>query len=114
MGKLSTHVLDTTLGKPAANLTVYLYKKENETYALLKEVMTNSDGRCDEPLLTGDSLEIGGYELVFDVLNYFKSKNIDSPFLQDVVIRFHVSNVDDNYHVPLLITPYSYSTYKGS
>lgn len=114
MGKLSTHVLDTSLGKPAANLVIRLYKKEAQQYILLKEVMTNNDGRCDEALLENETLIEGGYELEFDVQTYFNSKGVSSSFLQDVVIRFYVSDSAENYHVPLLITPFSYSTYRGS
>ena len=114
MGKLSTHVLDTTLGKPASDLNITLYKKVNEIFELVKTIKTNSDGRCDEPLLEGVTLEEGGYELVFDVDSYFQRQKIKSPFLKDVVIRFYVEDKDENYHVPLLITPFSYSTYRGS
>jgi len=114
MGKLSTHVLDTTLGKPASDLSISLFKKVNEVFELVKNVKTNNDGRCDEPLLEGLSLEEGAYELVFDVDSYFKRQEIKSPFLKDVVIRFYIENKNENYHVPLLITPYSYSTYRGS
>jgi len=116
MGRLSTHVLDTTSGKPASNLKISLYKKnDNENkYAFVKTLTTNKDGRCDESLLEKESLLVGGYELVFDVKNYFATKDIKSTFLQDVVIRFYVEDASENYHVPLLITPYSYSTYRGS
>jgi len=114
MGKLSTHVLDTTLGKPASNLEVSLYKKNEDGYALVKTILTNKDGRCNEPLLENENFLSGGYELVFNVADYFTTQNIHSKFLQDVVIRFYVEDASQNYHVPLLITPYSYSTYRGS
>lgn len=114
MGKLSTHVLDTTHGKPASNLEVKLYKKVDANFELIKTLKTNSDGRCEEPLLEGDKFEKGGYELVFEVKDYFESLGIKSEFLQDVVIRFYVEDETQNYHVPLLISPYSYSTYRGS
>lgn len=114
MGKLSTHVLDTSIGKPAANISVSLYKKVNDTYTFVKTILTNSDGRGDGPLLSEENFEKGGYELVFDVSSYFATQKIASPFLQDVVIRFYVDDSSGNFHVPLLITPFSYSTYKGS
>lgn len=114
MGKLSTHVLDTSIGKPAVNMSITLYKKVDNTYIFVKKIVTNDDGRSDEPLLSQKDFEKGGYELVFDVLNYFISRNIETPFLQDVVIRFYVDDSAGNFHVPLLITPFSYSTYKGS
>ena len=114
MGKLSTHVLDTTHGKPASNLEVKLYKKIEDRFELIKEVKTNSDGRCDEPLLEGQTLEKEGYELVFEVEEYFKKMGTESKLLKDVVIRFYVDDETQNYHIPLLISPYSYSTYQGS
>ena len=114
MGKLSTHVLDTTLGKPASNLEISLYHKVNNVFTLIKTVRTNSDGRCDSALLENENLSEGAYELVFEVANYFVKQNIESNFLQDVVIRFYINDSTQNYHVPLLITPYSYSTYRGS
>lgn len=114
MGKLSTHVLDTSIGKPAANMSISLYKKVEKSYIFVKTIVTNNDGRSDEPLLSQENFEQGGYELVFDVLSYFTSQNIETPFLQDVVIRFYVDDSSGNFHVPLLITPFSYSTYKGS
>jgi len=114
MGKLSTHVLDTTTGKPAANLEISLYKKNETSYELLKTIKTNKDGRCDAPFLEDENFLSGGYELVFNVADYFATNGIQSKFLQDVVIRFYVEDNSENYHVPLLITPYSYSTYRGS
>ena len=114
MGKLSTHVLDTTIGKPASDVEIKLYKKIAGKFELIKTRKTNSDGRCDDALLENEELEEGAYELEFDVSTYFESKNIKSTFLQDVVIRFHIDDKTQNYHVPLLITPFSYSTYRGS
>ena len=114
MGKLSTHVLDTTVGKPASDVEIKVYKKTAGKYDLIKTVKTNSDGRCDKPLLDEDEIKVGTYELEFDVYTYFNSQNVKSTFLQDVVIRFSIDDKSQNYHVPLLITPYSYSTYKGS
>jgi 5-hydroxyisourate hydrolase len=114
MGKLSTHVLDTTLGVPAGGLEIKLFSKTDDGLRLLKTLYTNSDGRTDEAFLSADSMRTGAYQLEFDVESYFKIKNIEMPFLKDVVIRFYIDDVNGNYHVPLLISPYSYSTYKGS
>lgn len=114
MGKLTTHVLDTTTGIPASGISVKLYKEIDHKYKLLSSTSTNKDGRCSEPLLNSENIEQGSYELLFDVENYFQTKGILSPFLKDVVIRFFIDNSSDKYHVPLLISPYSYSTYKGS
>ncbi len=120
MGKLSTHVLDTTRGKPGHGISVALYQLSGEQRSLVKRVVTNSDGRCDEPLLEGEHFRPGVYELVFSVGPYFAAFEVgdtqtaDPRFLDDVVIRFGVASADEHYHVPLLITPYSYSTYRGS
>jgi 5-hydroxyisourate hydrolase len=116
-GRLTTHVLDTTSGKPGAGLRIDLYRLEGEDRAALKSVLTNADGRCDEPLLTGDEFGPGEYELVFHVNDYFAGAGIDLPtpaFLGTVPIRFGVSAAGRHYHVPLLISPFGYSTYRGS
>lgn len=114
MGKLTSHVLDTSTGVPAQGITISLFERRDGESILIKTVQTNSDGRCDEPLLSDGNLSAGGYELEFDAEQYFNDKGIDSPFLKDVVIRFYISNAEENYHVPLLISPFSYSTYRGS
>jgi len=119
MGRLSTHVLDTTKGKPGSGIAIAVFKVTDEQRQLVKRVKTNSDGRCDAPLLEGDALEVGVYELVFSVGPYFSAQQTDAAqeeirFLDDVVIRFGVPAADEHYHVPLLITPFSYSTYRGS
>ncbi|ASJ74185.1 hydroxyisourate hydrolase [Granulosicoccus antarcticus] len=120
MGRLTTHVLDTTRGKPGDGIPVALYRISNEQRSLINQVLTNSDGRCDEALLEGDEFQQGVYELVFSVGDYFNAldggtdKKSEPRFLDDVVIRFGVAAADEHYHVPLLITPYSYSTYRGS
>lgn len=106
MARLSTHVLDTSRGRPAAGMTVRLYRDS----ALLAEAKTNADGRTAEPLLAGDSIPTGTYELIFSVGAYFGS----SPFLEDVVVRFRIADAAGNYHVPLLVSPYGYTTYRGS
>ena len=114
MARLSTHVLDTAHGKPAAGMRIRLFATHNETRCLLKSATTNKDGRTDEPLLAGDRLETGMYELEFDVGDYFGLAGGQPPFLREVVVRFGVSDAAGNYHVPLLVSPYSYSTYRGS
>jgi len=124
MGRLSTHVLDTTKGKPGSGIAVAVFKVTDEQRQLVKRVKTNNDGRCDAPLLEGDALEVGVYELVFSVGPYFSAQQTGATqtdaaqekirFLDDVVIRFGVPAADEHYHVPLLITPFSYSTYRGS
>jgi 5-hydroxyisourate hydrolase len=119
MGKLTTHVLDTALGKPAEGmrLTLWAVNSHADIKTALKTVETNSDGRTDEPLLVAEELEVGIYELVFEVAPYFASCNLDlpnPPFLDQVPIRFSVADPKINYHVPLLVSPWSYSTYRGS
>ena len=106
--KLSTHVLDLTRGKPAAGMKIEL--RELATGTLLKEVITNTDGRTDTPLLTADELRAGEYELLFHVGDYFGDKS----FLDRVPVRFHVTDPTASHHVPLLCTPWAYSTYRGS
>ena len=110
-GRLSTHVLDITLGRPAAGLRIQLWRIEPDNRQLLKEVVTNQDGRTDMPLLVGDDLRLGVYELVFQVGPYFGS---EAGFLGDVPVRFRILNPAENYHVPLLVSPWSYTTYRGS
>ena len=115
MGRLTTHVLDTAHGMPAANLAIDLYKILENSEQKLKSVSTNEDGRCDEPILNKENFILGKYELLFLCGSYFKEfTNLDEPFfLDDVIIRFGI-NKEEHYHVPLLITPWSYSTYRGS
>lgn len=115
-GRLTTHVLDTAAGRPAAGMTVSLYRISGEARTLLKSVTTNADGRCDAPLLEGDAFEPGTYELVFEVGAYLRQQNVVLPepaFLDIVPIRFGIAE-RAHYHVPLLISPYGYSTYRGS
>ncbi|MGL5075755.1 MAG: hydroxyisourate hydrolase [Waterburya sp.] len=121
-GKLTTHVLDTANGCPASGIAIALWKLELDsslnldTTLLLKTTKTNHDGRTDQPLLTGKELETGVYELVFSVGNYFArySDHPDPFFLDQIPIRFGISEIEAHYHVPLLVTPWSYSTYRGS
>jgi 5-hydroxyisourate hydrolase len=108
MGKLSTHVLDLQRGKPAAGMKIELRAMADGT--VLKTVLTNADGRTDEPLLAGDALAAGEYELVFYVGDYFQ----ENTFLDRVPVRFRVADPAASYHVPLLCTPWAYSTYRGS
>ena len=112
MARISTHVLDTAHGRPAHGVQVRMYACEGETRRLLKSVTTNHDGRTDEPLLAGAQIPTGVYELLFSVGEYFGSKG--TPFLDEVVVRFGVEDESGNYHVPLLVAPYGYSTYRGS
>lgn len=117
MGKLSTHVLDTAHGRPAAGVAIELYAVQEGGRTLLKSDATNRDGRCDAPLLEGDALQAGRYELVFAAGDYFAAQGVDLPqprFLDRVTIAFGVADASQNYHVPLVVTPWSYSTYRGS
>lgn len=115
-GFLTTHVLDTAAGRPAAGMTLQLFRIEGEGRTSLKFVVTNEDGRTDEPLLNEDEFGTGVYEIVFDVGTYFR-ENVEvsePPFLGLVPIRFGISDSGSHYHVPLLASPWSYSTYRGS
>jgi 5-hydroxyisourate hydrolase len=117
MGKLSTHVLDTTQGRPGAGVSIELYRVEDGRRRLLKTDTTNADGRCDAPLLLGDELQAGLYELVFAAGDYFAAQGVQLPsprFVDRVTIAFGVADPAQNYHVPLVVTPWSYSTYRGS
>jgi 5-hydroxyisourate hydrolase len=115
---LSTHVLDTMHGCPAAGMQVALYTTQGEQATLVKSFNLNSDGRNPDGLLYDNaSLRAGTYRLVFDVSGYFNAKGIDLPepnFLSRVSLDFGVAKVDEHYHVPLLVSPWSYSTYRGS
>jgi 5-hydroxyisourate hydrolase len=114
--KLSTHVLDTAHGCPAAGMQIELHSLAGETPKLLKSVRTNSDGRTDQPLLAGDELQPGSYELLFYVGDYFAARGTDPQirFLDRVPIRFGIADATVSYHVPLLVSPWAYSTYRGS
>jgi len=115
MGRLTTHILDTASGRPAAGVAVRLYVLGGERRELVA-THSNSDGRTEEPLLDGDAFHSGSYELEFDIGDYFAAEGAalaDPPFLNTVVIRFTV-DASEHYHVPLLASPWSYSTYRGS
>ena len=115
--KLSTHVLDTAQGCPARNLQIELWSLAGANRKLLKTVRTNADGRTDEPLLAAAELVVGEYELVFFVGDYFAGKP-GAPtgvrFLDRVPVRFGIADANASYHVPLLCSPWAYSTYRGS
>ena len=106
--KLSTHVLDLTTGKPAAGMTVEL--RDASSHALLKTAVTNTDGRTDSPLLGSAEMRVGEFELLFHVGAYFQNAS----FLDRVPIRFRITDASTSHHVPLLCTPWAYSTYRGS
>ena len=112
MGKLTTHVLDTALGKPAAGLKIEVWGEK-----LIKTIHTNADGRADGPLLEGDALKVGHYELRFFAGDYLRNagQELAEPLFLDVIpIRFGISDAGQHYHVPLLLSPFGYSTYRGS
>jgi len=115
-GFLTTHVLDTANGCPAAGIHITLYRIAGEERQLLKSVTTNNDGRTDTPLLPKGEFSKGIYELVFEVGEYFAGGEAGSgiPFLDSVPIRFGIEQDEEHYHVPLLVSPYSFSTYRGS
>ncbi|CAO4134119.1 hydroxyisourate hydrolase [Methylorubrum extorquens] len=118
--RLTTHVLDTSTGRPAAGLTLQLLRIEGESRTLLKTAATNADGRCDAPLLSGEAMAPGTYEIAFEVGAYFARAAGGEPpsFLDIVPVRFRIAPQDPDVaahlHVPLLISPYGYSTYRGS
>ncbi|THD62352.1 hydroxyisourate hydrolase [Phenylobacterium sp.] len=113
MSGLTTHVLDTAIGRPAAGVAVRLMRNG----AVLVSTRTNSDGRCDSPLMSGDAIAAGAYRLEFDVGAYFRAMGValpDPAFLDTVAIEFGVADASAHYHVPLLVSPFGYSTYRGS
>lgn len=117
MGKLTTHVLDTAHGRPGAGIAIELYKLEGDARSLIKRTLTNDDGRCDQPLLEGDALTAAEYELVFHAGDYFAAAGVQVPqprFVDRVVLRFGIADATAHYHVPLLVSPWAYSTYRGS
>jgi 2-oxo-4-hydroxy-4-carboxy-5-ureidoimidazoline decarboxylase len=116
-GRLSTHVLDTHAGRPAVGVAIELYEFTAEKAHYIQSAITNADGRTDQPLIGDRPLPIGRYELRFAIGNHFRSRGIasgDPPFLDVVPLRFSIAEPEGHYHVPLLCTPWSYSTYRGS
>ncbi|WP_417767619.1 hydroxyisourate hydrolase [Stappia sp.] len=120
MGRLTTHVLDTALGKPAAGLALSLWKAEgadDEAFSCIARAVTNADGRVDAPLLEGNAFVTGIYELRFEAGAYLATSGAklpDPPFLDVVPLRFGIADAAAHYHVPLLLSPFGYSTYRGS
>ncbi len=116
MTKLTTHVLDIYSGKPGKGIKVDLYFLENNKRDKINSIILNNDGRSNQPLIEGENFKEGKYELVFFVGDHFnKIKEVPKiPFLDEVIVRFGISNSKEHYHVPLLVSPWSYSTYRGS
>ena len=118
MAKLSTHVLDTATGKPASGVRVLLYRLDGGySDTLVAERVTNKDGRTDAPLMAGDEIDTGHYRLVFHAGDYFRRTGLqlpDPPFVDVVELQFGIAEPRGDYHVPLLVSPWSYSTYRGS
>ncbi|WP_309663766.1 hydroxyisourate hydrolase [Tabrizicola sp.] len=116
-GRLTTHVLDTARGRPAAGVTITLYRVTGMNHEKLAETVTNADGRTDAPMLEGKAFTPGTYELIFSVGEYLRGSGQNAGevlFLEDIPIRFGVPDATQHYHVPLLISAFGYSTYRGS
>ena len=116
-GGLTTHVLDTMHGTPAEGLKIQLHKIDGDSKTLIKDVKTNADGRVDAPLLKNETFATGVYELSFYVADYYRAKGVSLPepaFIDVVPLRFGIADAHSHYHVPLLVSPFSYSTYRGS
>ena len=116
-GRLTTHVLDTALGRPAAGVVIWLYRVSGNSHRKLVEIATNDDGRSDAPLLAGKDLTVGTYELVFHAGDYLRRTGQAGDgvlFLDQIPIRFGITDAEAHYHVPLLLQPFGYSTYRGS
>ena len=112
-GYLTTHVLDVSIGQPAGDIPILLFDKDE---LIVRETMTNDDGRTDGPILSGVKFKKGKYSLIFSVREYLKTMHqlVNEPFYNQIKIEFFVSDNSDHYHVPLLLSPYGYSTYRGS
>lgn len=115
-GRLTTHVLDTARGGPAAGVRIALFRLSGNAHRRIAETLTNADGRTDAPLLSGAALKAGVYELVFFAGDYLRANGAEAEilFLDQIPIRFGIADPAQHYHVPLLLSPYSYSTYRGS
>ncbi len=117
MGKLTTHVLDTAHGGPAVGVQIELFRMENGQSVLLRQAVTNDDGRVDGPLLEGADLAAGTYRLVFGAGDYFAARGVDLPqprYIDRVGIDFGIAHPEEHYHVALLVSPWSWTTYRGS
>ena len=117
MGHLSTHVLDTAHGCPAAGMKVTLQREGASGWATLREIVLNHDGRADGPLLDAAAMAVGRHRLVFEVAPYFRARGVqlpEPPFIDTVQLDFGIADAAGHYHVPLLVSPWSYSTYRGS
>ncbi len=116
-GRLTTHVLDTMHGGPAAGVRIELRRLDGEATTVLRDTHTNADGRVEGGLLLGDDVRVGRYEIAFHVGEYFRARGVvlpDPPFLDVVPVRFAIADASGHYHVPLLASPWAYSTYRGS
>lgn len=113
-GYVTTHVLDTANGRPAAGVRIEVARLKASAREALGTLTTNADGRTDQPAIPRGALTTGRYELVFDVAGYYDALGTPTPFLQDVVIRFAIADAEQHYHVPLLVAPFGYTTYRGS
>jgi 5-hydroxyisourate hydrolase len=117
MGRLTTHVLDTAHGTPAPGMTITLLRRDDGGYVPVLATTTNADGRCEAPLLEGATLTVGRYRLVFAAGEYFRRRGLvlpNPPFVDDVTIDFGIADASAHYHVPLLVSPWAWSTYRGS
>ncbi|GHC29308.1 hydroxyisourate hydrolase [Aidingimonas halophila] len=117
MGYLTTHVLDTARGRPGEGIRIEIFRLEGERREYLGEVVTNDDGRCDAPLLEGSAFTVGEYELLFhagDYLDRHQAPGMSPRFLNRIPLRFGVADAGEHYHVPLLLSPFGYSSYRGS
>lgn len=116
MGRITTHILDTAKGQPAAGIHIELFRLTSPDQAVASAI-SNADGRCDQPLLQGDDLATGEYQLIFHAGDYLNDTTVSenkARFLNDIVIQFGVGDAGQHYHVPLLLSPFGYSTYRGS
>jgi 5-hydroxyisourate hydrolase len=117
MGRITTHVLDTAQGQPAAGVQITLYRRSGEELPVVASFLTDADGRVPVPVLDGEAFTPGTYELVFAMGDYFAAQDIetpDPPFFDEAVVRFIISDATKHYHIPLLATPWSWTTYRGS
>lgn len=117
MGRLTTHVLDTARGLPAAGVTIEFSVLDGTIWRPVKTVVTNADGRTDEPLMSGDTMRSGRFQLLFHMGDYFRRAGValaDPPFIDRIPLQFGIADIDAHYHVPLLASPWAYSTYRGS